>query len=63
VGNPVWALAGVGRVRWQGTLGLEWSGRETRFFKSIIFENKNSEKERAIGFKNPIHVVSLWKPI
>ena len=23
----MWALAGVGRVRWQGTLGLEWSGR------------------------------------
>jgi hypothetical protein len=25
--NPVWALAGVRRLRWQGTLGLEWSGR------------------------------------
>ena len=27
MGNPVWARAGVGRVRWQGTLGLEWSRR------------------------------------
>jgi hypothetical protein len=27
VGNPVWALAGVGRLRWQGSPGLEWSGR------------------------------------
>jgi hypothetical protein len=27
VWNPVWALAGVRRLRWQGTLGLEWSGR------------------------------------
>jgi hypothetical protein len=27
VGNPVWALAGVGRLRWQGTSGLEWNGR------------------------------------
>jgi hypothetical protein len=27
MGNPVWALAGVGRLRWQGTSGLEWSGR------------------------------------
>ena len=25
--NPVWALAGVRRLRWQGSLGLEWSGR------------------------------------
>ena len=24
--NPVWALAGVRRLRWQGSLGLEWSG-------------------------------------
>jgi hypothetical protein len=23
MGNPVWALAGVGRLHWQGTLGLE----------------------------------------
>jgi hypothetical protein len=23
----VWALSDVGRLRWQGTLGLEWSGR------------------------------------
>ena len=23
----MWALAGVGRLRWQGTPGLEWSGR------------------------------------
>jgi hypothetical protein len=23
----VWALAGVRRLHWQGTLGLEWSGR------------------------------------
>jgi hypothetical protein len=23
----VWARAGVRRVRWQGTLGLQWSGR------------------------------------
>jgi hypothetical protein len=23
----VWALAGVGRIRWQGTPVLEWSGR------------------------------------
>ena len=28
MGNPVWALAGVGRLRWQGTLGLEWSRRD-----------------------------------
>jgi hypothetical protein len=27
VWNPVWALAGVRRLRWQGSLGLEWSGR------------------------------------
>jgi hypothetical protein len=27
VWNPVWALAGVMRLRWQGSLGLEWSGR------------------------------------
>jgi hypothetical protein len=27
VWNPVWALAGVRRLHWQGTLGLEWSGR------------------------------------
>jgi hypothetical protein len=25
--NPVWALAGVRRLRWQGSPGLEWSGR------------------------------------
>jgi hypothetical protein len=25
--NPVWALAGVGRLRWQGSPGLEWSRR------------------------------------
>jgi hypothetical protein len=24
----VWALAGVGRLRWQGSPGLEWSGRD-----------------------------------
>jgi hypothetical protein len=23
----VWALAGVRRLRWQGSPGLEWSGR------------------------------------
>jgi hypothetical protein len=28
MGNPVWALAGVGRLHWQGTLVLEWSGRD-----------------------------------
>ena len=27
VGNPVWALAGFGRLRWQGTSGREWSRR------------------------------------
>ena len=27
MGNPVWALVGVGRLSWQGTPGLEWSGR------------------------------------
>jgi hypothetical protein len=27
VWNPVWALAGVRRLRWQGSPGLEWSGR------------------------------------
>jgi hypothetical protein len=27
MGKTVWALSGVGRVRWQGTLGLELSGR------------------------------------
>jgi hypothetical protein len=27
MGNPVWARAGVGRVRWQGSPGLEWSRR------------------------------------
>jgi hypothetical protein len=27
VWNPVWALVGVGRLRWQGTPGLEWIGR------------------------------------
>ena len=24
----MWALAGVGRLRWQGTLVLKWSGRD-----------------------------------
>ena len=27
MGNPVWALAGVRRLCWQGSPGLEWSGR------------------------------------
>jgi hypothetical protein len=27
VGNPVWALAGVRQLCWQGSPGLEWSGR------------------------------------
>jgi hypothetical protein len=27
VGNPLWALAGVRRLCWQGSPGLEWSGR------------------------------------
>jgi hypothetical protein len=27
VGNPVWTLAGVRRLCWQGSPGLEWSGR------------------------------------
>jgi hypothetical protein len=27
VGSPVWALAGVRRLSWQGSPGLEWSGR------------------------------------
>jgi hypothetical protein len=27
VWNPVWALAGVRRLRWQGSPGLEWNGR------------------------------------
>ena len=27
MGNPVWALAGVGRLCWQGTPVLEWSGK------------------------------------
>ena len=26
--NPVWALAGVRRLCWQGSPGLEWSGRD-----------------------------------
>jgi hypothetical protein len=28
VGNPVWALAGVRRLRWQGTSVLEWGKRD-----------------------------------
>ena len=28
MGNPVWALAGVRRLCWQGTPVLEWSGRD-----------------------------------
>jgi hypothetical protein len=28
MGNPVWALAGVGRLRWQGTQVLKWRGRD-----------------------------------
>jgi hypothetical protein len=27
VGNPVWALAGVRQLHWQGSPGLEWIGR------------------------------------
>jgi hypothetical protein len=27
VWNPVWALVGVRRLRWQGSPGFEWSGR------------------------------------
>jgi hypothetical protein len=27
MGNPVWALAGVRRLRWQGSPRLEWGGR------------------------------------
>jgi hypothetical protein len=27
VWNPVWALVGVRRLRWQGSPVLEWSGR------------------------------------
>jgi hypothetical protein len=27
VWNPVWALAGVRQLSWQGSPGLEWSGR------------------------------------
>jgi hypothetical protein len=34
----VWALAGVRRLRWQDSLGLEWSGRGllSDFFNVMI---------------------------
>jgi hypothetical protein len=32
VGNPVWALAGVERLRWVGTPVFEWGGRALGVF-------------------------------
>jgi hypothetical protein len=48
----VWARAGVGRVCWQGTLGLEWSGRglSLYFFKRLFYSLFKSLYYK-IGFK------------
>jgi hypothetical protein len=54
MGNPVWALAGVGRLRWQGTLVLEWSGRATVYF--YICRGKYEHFSRFLNLSLPFIV-------
>ena len=56
MGNPVWALAGVGRLCWQGTPVLEWSGRAIcKFLMAVddgmigIREGEENHKQNNVG--------------